>query len=253
MSWSSRPATARLLQAPLRRLGGASIVVLVLLSAMNTGPRAEVSASSLGDERPFVLPFNTPPGPDTWLLSQPYGNTTFAYQNRRSIYPAGQGMHFGVDFDARCGTPVVAIGDGVVVVVDNPYHGAAPHNLMINHPNGYASFYGHLLTRPNLKLGQEVKAGEVVALTGDPDRTCVSRPHLHLEIRNVPGHRIGYNPMTLIDADWDQIALVGSSAQGFQQDLENPLRWQTLLDQPQIIFGGPLLNESTATWPPPRW
>jgi murein DD-endopeptidase MepM/ murein hydrolase activator NlpD len=217
------------------------------------GRHASATVGASQEDRPFILPFNTPPGPNTWLLSQPYGNTTFAYQNRRAIYAAGQGMHFGVDFDARCGTPVVAIGDGIVVVVDNPYHGAAPHNLMINHPNGYASLYGHLLTRPNLELGQEVKAGEIVALTGDPDRTCVSRPHLHLEIRNVPGHRIAYNPMTLIDADWDQLALVSSTMQGFQQDLDDPLRWQTLLDQPQIIFGGPLLNEYSSTWPPPRW
>jgi murein DD-endopeptidase MepM/ murein hydrolase activator NlpD len=236
-----------------RRAGGALIAAFVLLCILPVGEPSGVDAAPTEEDRPFILPFNTPPGPNTWLLSQPYGNTTFAYQNRRSIYPAGQGMHFGVDFDARCGTPVVAIGDGVVVVVDNPYHGAAPHNLMINHPNGYASFYGHLLTRPNLKLGQQVKAGEVVALTGDPDRTCVSRPHLHLEIRNVPGHRIGYNPMTLIEADWNQIALVGSTAQGFQQDLEDPLRWQGLLDQPDIVFGGPILNEYPTTWPPPRW
>lgn len=227
--------------------------VLLLLASRPEGGMARAAPAPADEDRPFILPFENPPGPSTWLLSQPFGNTLFAYRNRRAIYPAGQGMHFGIDFDARCGTPVVAIGAGVVVVVDNPYHGAGPHNLMIDHPNGYASLYGHLLTRPNLKLGQEVKTGEVVGLTGDPDRTCVSRPHLHLEIRNVPGHRIGYNPMTLIDADWDKIALVGSSAQQFQQDLEEPLRWQGLLDQPNIIFGGPLLNEYPQTWPPPRW
>lgn len=227
--------------------------VPLLLASLPEGGMARAAPAPADEDRPFILPFESPPGPSTWLLSQPFGNTLFAYRNRRAIYPAGQGMHFGIDFDARCGTPVVAIGAGVVVVVDNPYHGAGPHNLMIDHPNGYASLYGHLLTRPNLKLGQEVKTGEVVGLTGDPDRTCVSRPHLHLEIRNVPGHRIGYNPMTLIDADWDKIALVGSSAQQFQQDLEEPLRWQGLLDQPNIIFGGPLLNEYPQTWPPPRW
>jgi len=252
----SLPSSAR--RSPDRRkacrsAGTALLAAALLLSALPDERSASAAAGPPQEARPFILPFEGPPGPSTWLLSQPYGNTTFAYRNRRAIYPAGQGLHFGIDLDARCGTPVVAIGDGVVVVVDNPYHGSAPHNLMINHPNGYASFYGHLLTRPNLKLGQEVKAGEVVALTGDPDRTCVSRPHLHLEIRNVPGHRIGYNPMLLIDADWDQIALVGSTAQGFQQDLEDPLRWQSLLDQPDVIFGGPLLNEYATTWLPPRW
>ena len=138
----------------------------------NTSPRAV-----------FRLPFTTAPGPDTWLLLQPYGNTVFAYQYRSAIYHAGQGLHFGVDFAARCGTEVVAIGDGIVSSADNPYHGAGPHNLMINHPNGMASFYGHLLSAPFVHAGEEVVAGQLVGLTGDPDLTCTSRPHLHLEIR----------------------------------------------------------------------
>src|SRR3972149_760261 len=104
--------------------------------------------SSAQTEKPFGLPFADPPGPSTWLLGQGYGNTTGAYRQRKTTYAAGQGVHFGVDFSAGCGTPVVAIGDGVVSKVDALSHGAAPHNLMIDHPNGYASFYGHLLERP---------------------------------------------------------------------------------------------------------
>src|SRR4051812_38827033 len=84
--------------------------------------------------KPFILPFNTPPGPDTWLLGQLYGNTTGAYANRRNFYAAGQGLHFGLDFSAPCGTPVVAIGDGVVLGADGPW-GSAPHNLLIDHRN----------------------------------------------------------------------------------------------------------------------
>lgn len=69
--------------------------------------------------------------------------------------------------------------------VDDLRHGAAPHNLMIDHPNGYASFYGHLLERPDLRVGQAVRQVDMIAKVGDPDVTCTSRPHLHLEIRNV--------------------------------------------------------------------
>ena len=60
--------------------------------------------------RPFGLPFADPPGPSTWLLVQAYGNTTTAFRWRLSQYGAGQGLHFGLDFSARCGTTVVAIG-----------------------------------------------------------------------------------------------------------------------------------------------
>ena len=73
-----------------------------------------------------------------------------------------------MDFSARCGTELVAIGDGVVFASDNLSFGSGPHNLLIDHPDlGYASLYGHLLEDPALAPGTEVKAGQVVALTGD--------------------------------------------------------------------------------------
>lgn len=218
------------------------------------GPFPE-AASAIGDPAaeapPFGLPFASPPGPDTWLFTQPYGNTVFAFRQRRTFYAAGQGLHFGVDLGAPCGTQVVAIGDGVVVGIDQGAHGAGPHNLMIDHPNGYASFYGHLLERPPLRLGDEVHRGQVIARTGDPDLSCTSRPHLHLEIRDAPAHRRAFNPVPLIDADWNRIVLAGGGPIGFAVDLGDPRRWQLLGDQPEIAFGGPLLNDYAAAWPPP--
>lgn len=203
------------------------------------------------EDPPFGLPLEGLPGPSTWLLGQPYGNTEFAYRTRYSFYAAGQGLHFGVDLSAPCGTPVVAVGNGVVSEVDNLYHGAEPHNLMIDHPNGYASFYGHLLERPSLRPGDEVARGQFVARTGDPDGTCTSRPHLHLEIRNAPSHTLAYNPIPLIEADWDAIAALGGQPLRFEQDLADPRRWQNLFDQPEVHFGQPLVNDYADAWPPP--
>ncbi|HEU4742450.1 MAG TPA: peptidoglycan DD-metalloendopeptidase family protein [Meiothermus sp.] len=197
--------------------------------------------------RQFGLPFATPPGPDTWLLGQPYGNTTGAYRRRDSDYRAGQGLHFGLDLSARCGTPVVAIGDGVVVEVDGP-HGAPPHNLVIDHGGGLSSLYGHLLKRPSLKVGTRVKRGQVIALSGDSQFTCTSAPHLHLEIRD-SSHQRFFNPILYLDADWDTLAL-GGAGRSFQRDLANPRRWQQLDDQPPARRGGALLNNFASTWPP---
>ncbi|MBI3362706.1 MAG: M23 family metallopeptidase [Chloroflexi bacterium] len=199
--------------------------------------------------KPFRLPFTSPAGPATWYLAQPYGNTVGAYFQRHDTYRYGQGIHFGVDFAAPCGTEIVAIGDGVVSEVDKLSHGALPHNLLIDHPNGYTSFYGHLLRRAQLYPGQRVTAGQVVALSGDPDETCHSRPHLHLEIRD-HSHTRAYNPVTLIDADWNALALAGPSARGFERDLDDPRRWQFLDDQPDIVFSGRLLNDYDYPWPP---
>jgi murein DD-endopeptidase MepM/ murein hydrolase activator NlpD len=201
-------------------------------------------------EKPFILPFKEPAGPDTWLMAQPYGNTIGAYFQRDTIYQAGQGIHFGIDLSAPCGTEIVAIADGVVFAVDNMNFGSAPHNLMIDHPElGYASFYGHLLEPPALQVGQRVQAGEVIALSGDPAETCYGRPHLHLEIRDL-GHWRKFNPVLLIEADWDTLALVGPFRPGFERDLDDPRRWQHMDDQPEITVGGPLLNDFARPWPP---
>ena len=200
-------------------------------------------------ERPFGLPFSEPSGPGTWLLGQVYGNTAGAYRQRDTTYNAGQGVHFGVDLMAPCGFPIVAIGDGVVSKVDAMQHGSAPHNLMIDHANGYASFYGHLLETPGLLPGQVVSRGQVIAKVGDPDETCTSRPHLHLEIRNAGEYNRAYNPLALIDADWDTLALNGPGSLSFARDLSDPRRWQSLYDQPEVHFWGPILNDYDNPWP----
>jgi murein DD-endopeptidase MepM/ murein hydrolase activator NlpD len=208
-----------------------------------------VASAPPQQEAPFVLPFAEPAGPNTWLLGQVYGNTTGAYRNRSTTYGAGQGLHFGIDLSAPCGYPVVAIGDGVVSKVDALEHGSAPHNLMIDHPNGYASFYGHLFERPALQPGDVVQQGQVVAKVGDPDETCTSRPHLHLEIRNAGVYNHAYNPIPLIAADWDTLSLVGPFGRGFARDLNDPRRWQWMGDQPETDFWGPLLNDYPNPWP----
>ncbi|MBN1312542.1 MAG: M23 family metallopeptidase [Anaerolineae bacterium] len=218
--------------------------VLVNAAAVSGGRHAVAQE----EQPPFRLPFDAPSGPSTWYLIQFYGNTQNAYYFRRAWYGQGQGLHFGVDFSVPCGTEIVAIGDGEIAKVDALSHGSGPHNLMIVHPNGYASFYGHLLERSSLEVGQQVRQGQVVGLTGDPDLTCTSRPHLHLEIRNTSYSR-AYNPVLFIDADWDSLALL-SPGNPFQRDLDNPRRWMTPYDQPNVDFGGQMLNEYANPWPP---
>ncbi len=197
--------------------------------------------------RPFDLPFADPAGLGTWYVSHLYGNTVFAYSERHGMYRSGQGMHMGLDFAAPCGTPVLAIGDAVVKSVDGP-GGAGPHNLMLRHANGYVSFYGHLLQRPALNVGQSVAAGQVIALSGDMLGTCVDSPHLHLEIRDATA-TVFYNPITLIEADWHGLVLIGPGTAPFAIDLEHPRRWREIDDQPTLRLGGPLLNDYATSWP----
>jgi hypothetical protein len=184
------------------------------------------------------------------MVGQSYGNTTGAYNFGQYWYLAGQGLHFGIDFPAPCQTPVVAVADGVIEFADNFSHGSLPHNLSIRHRElGLISFYGHLWRRPGIQRGQVVKKGEVVALSGDPDSTCISRPHLHLEIRSLD-YTIAYNPAALIDADWSMLMSIGAYQGRFAKDLYYPNRWQTATDQPAIKMGGNQLNRYRAVWPP---
>lgn len=232
----------------LKRLLRWSILPILLL-ALAAVPQAP-GVSAQDGERPFSFPFAGPPGPNNWIMGQPYGNTTFAFRSRFGDYRMGQGIHFGIDISARCGTPVRAIDDGVVAVVDDVYkYGSGPHNIILNHLSGYASLYGHLVERPRLAVGTQVQRGDVVGYSGDPDETCYSRPHLHLEIRDL-SHRRAYNPLQLIDVDWDSLALYNPTGRSFERNLDDPRQWQNPFDQPDTIFGGPVLNDFARPWPP---
>ena len=225
---------------------GSQFAAVSPIAAQEGAPAQDVPSPPV--ERPFQLPFAQPSGPDTWLMGQPYGNTTGAYRQRFTTYGASGGIHFGLDLAAPCGTEVVAIADGIVFAVDGPF-GSPPHNLMIDHPQlGYASMYGHLLEAPDMIPGQRVEQGEVIALTGDSAETCYLRPHLHLEIRDLKHFR-KFNPMALIEADWDSLSLSGSDGRDFARDLDEPRKWQSLYDQPEAQTGGPIINDFDNPWP----
>jgi hypothetical protein len=235
-------------------IGVALLLALMLQFSMASPGPAQAGSPPLQsgtlaqNERPFQLPFAEPPGVDTWLMAQPYGNTTGSFRQRFTTYGASGGIHFGVDLSAPCGTEIVAIADGIVFAVDGPF-GSPPHNLMIDHPqHGYASMYGHLLTAPDLVPGEAVKQGQVIALSGDTGETCYSRPHLHLEIRDL-GHIRKYNPALLIEANWDNLTMIGNAGRDYERDLQEPRKWQTLYDQPEVQTGGPIVNDFAYPFP----
>ncbi|MFN8418428.1 MAG: M23 family metallopeptidase [Anaerolineae bacterium] len=225
----------------------AAIFLVMLLDL----PTNSISAAQPNSARPFSLPFNEASGSATWMFEQFFGNTTEAYNFGKYWYAAGQGLHFGMDFEARCGTTVVAIADGVVDKIDNPTFGALPHTIVIKHEAlGYVSVYGHLRDRPTLLPGTPVRRGDPIAVTGDPDYNCESRPHLHLEIRSLD-YRVAYNPAMLINADWDMLySLHQPEATAFAKELRRPNRWQRITDQPEVQFNGDAINRFAETFPP---
>ncbi len=85
--------------------------------------------------------------------------------------------HRGVDFAMPVGTPVMAIGDGEVVVSKNG--DGAGNYVAIRHGRQYMTRYMHL-KKLLVKPGQKVKRGDRIALSGNTGRS--TGPHLHYEI-----------------------------------------------------------------------
>ncbi len=85
--------------------------------------------------------------------------------------------HRGVDFALPIGTPVLAVGDGEVMVAKNG--GAAGNYVALRHGRQYMTRYMHL-SRVLVKPGQKVKRGDRIALSGNTGRS--TGPHLHFEV-----------------------------------------------------------------------
>ena len=87
-------------------------------------------------------------------------------------------IHKGTDFHAPMGTNVMAMNDGVVkVVYDSVVNG---NTIVIDHGLGIQTIYLHL-SQMNVKVGDSVKAGQAIGLSGDTG--YVTQPHLHLSVK----------------------------------------------------------------------
>jgi len=85
--------------------------------------------------------------------------------------------HNGVDFAMPIGTPVKAIGDGVVTRVH--HHPFAGKYVEIQHGGQYVTRYLHL-HKTLVRRGQRVQTGDRIALSGNTGRS--TGPHLHFEL-----------------------------------------------------------------------
>jgi len=87
--------------------------------------------------------------------------------------------HKGTDYAAAQGTPVRAIGDGVVIFAGQK-HGYG-NVVDVRHRNGYVSRYGHLRGfARGLRTGARVNVGQTIAYVGMTG--LATAPHLHFEM-----------------------------------------------------------------------
>lgn len=102
---------------------------------------------------------------------------TSRYGYRRSF----RRQHYGTDIKVYVGDTIVAAFSGKVrVVKDQGYRRGYGKYVVIRHPNGLETLYGHL-SKQLVKEDQVVKAGEPIGLGGNTGRSTGS--HLHFETR----------------------------------------------------------------------
>ena len=115
-----------------------------------------------------------------------YITDKFGYRPRRGR------QHMGLDIRIKTGDTIRAAFDGKVRISRYERRGYG-HYLVIRHPNGLETVYGHL----SKKLVDEndiVHAGDPIALGGNTGRS--TGPHLHFETR-ILGNAI--NPAMMFD------------------------------------------------------
>ena len=98
--------------------------------------------------------------------------------------------HPGIDIAVPAGTPVRASGGGTVKAAG--YDSDYGLFVLLRHPSGYETMYGHA-SRLIVVEGDDVQAGQVIALSGNSGRSTA--PHLHFEIRR-DGKSL--DPLTLV-------------------------------------------------------
>ena len=105
----------------------------------------------------------------------------FPLPGAKVISPYGQRggrQYTGVDLKTKANDKIYAAFDGEVVF-SGKFSGYG-NMIRIKHANGLETYYAHN-SKNQVKVGQHVKAGQVIALVGQTGRATT--PHLHFETR----------------------------------------------------------------------
>jgi len=126
------------------------------------------------------------------LTKMKEGSWSYPLLGAKVISPyGGKRHHAGVDLKTKPNDKVRAAFDGIVER-SSPFSGYG-NCIIIRHAYGLTTLYSHQ-SRNLVKVGQRVKAGDVIGLTGRTGRATTE--HLHFEVK-FQGKR--YNPNILFD------------------------------------------------------
>ena len=130
------------------------------------------------------------PGSDTtlgggalqWPL--PVAGTITSPQGYRTDPITGEvSYHSGTDIAVPEGTPILAAADGTVTIANalDSWGGSYGYHVKLDHGGGLTTLYAHC-SSICVTVGQQVKAGQVIAYVGHTGRA--TGPHLHFEVHS---------------------------------------------------------------------
>jgi murein DD-endopeptidase MepM/ murein hydrolase activator NlpD len=162
--------------------------VLVVVTVL-----AVLAAPQLGQLRPIVdrlrqttgpallLPRTTPADGRTGSGVCPVKGPVQIGQGWGAPRDGGRRRHQGIDLLAPTGTPLVAVASGHISRLSNHDRGRGGISLWLRDTRGTAYYYAH--NHQNLvRLGQLVRAGQLVARVGATGNARGGPPHLHFQV-----------------------------------------------------------------------
>ena len=100
----------------------------------------------------------------------------FSHARRHPIL-GGLRPHLAIDYGAPAGTPVRAVGDGVVLAAGRA--GGYGLSVTLSHPRGYATMYNHL-SRVDVRPGAMVRQRQIIGRVGSTGLS--TGPHLDYRV-----------------------------------------------------------------------
>lgn len=125
--------------------------------------------STVSPEKLWNGPFRLP------LSGSPAVTDVYGYSRKTGSVNLS---HNGTDFRAPLGTPVYAMNSGTVVFAKSFRNYG--NTVIIDHGLGVMTMYMHL-SKTNVKLGDSVEEGDLIAWSGNTGYSL--GPHLHLSVR----------------------------------------------------------------------
>ena len=154
----------------------------IISEVMLTEPRAETRARGT-KERPSWLPT----GSFRWPAS---GRITSGFGHRNTGIRGASTNHMGIDIACSYGSPIYAADGGTVIYTG--YKGAMGYTVIIDHGNGFVTYYEHCSSF-TCSAGQHVYKGQQIARVGSTGVS--SGAHCHFGVQRNGSY---VNPMNYL-------------------------------------------------------